>query len=176
MILFMGVAGAGKSSQGRMLAGAKAYPWLSTGEFLRMLVSGERRKDMLAGKLLDDKEMIDLVDKVLRLIDKRDEFILDGFPRTKRQADWLLAQADAGLLQITCVVHLGASESVVTKRLLARGRQDDTKAVIKRRFSEYQQITLPILEKFKSNGIKVIDISSEDSPEAIHQEILKSFK
>ena len=46
MIVFMGVAGSGKSVQGRMLADKLALPWLSTGEFLRMLVSGERRMYM----------------------------------------------------------------------------------------------------------------------------------
>ena len=60
MILLMGVAVAGKSVQGRRLADEKGLPWLSTGEFLRMLVVGERRKQMLAGKLLSDKEIIEL--------------------------------------------------------------------------------------------------------------------
>ena len=53
MIIFMGVAGSGKSVQGRLLADTLGLPWLSTGEFLRMLISGQRRKDMQAGKLLD---------------------------------------------------------------------------------------------------------------------------
>ena len=49
MIIFMGVAGSGKSSQGRRLADERGLPWLSTGEFLRMLIAGEKRKDMVAG-------------------------------------------------------------------------------------------------------------------------------
>jgi len=88
----MGVAGSGKSVQGRLLADEMALPWLSTGEFLRMLVSGERRKDMLAGRLLSDREIIKLVQKIFAMIDIHEEFILDGFPRTVSQADWLLNQ------------------------------------------------------------------------------------
>ena len=88
----MGVAGAGKSVQGRWLADEVGLPWLSTGEFLRMLVTGERRKEMLAGKLLDDSEMIGLADKIFHMINIQEEFILDGFPRTLQQAEWLIAQ------------------------------------------------------------------------------------
>ncbi len=43
MIIFMGVAGSGKSMQGKLLADTLGLPWLSTGEFLRMLISGEKR-------------------------------------------------------------------------------------------------------------------------------------
>ncbi len=67
----MGVAGSGKSVQGRMLADRLALPWLSTGEFLRMLVSGEKRKDMIAGKLLSDNEIITLVQRIFTIIDTR---------------------------------------------------------------------------------------------------------
>lgn len=172
MILFMGVAGSGKSVQGRQLADEKGYAWLSTGEFLRMLVSGQRRIEMLKGKLLEDSEMIQLVDKVLRIIDVRDEFILDGFPRTKKQADWLLAQAEAGLLNLTHIIHLNADEKAVKSRLLKRGRLDDTEEVIKRRFEEYHSVTLPILEQFEEHGFNVHEINAQQSMEAVHKEIL----
>ena len=82
MIIFTGVAGSGKSMQGRMLADHQALPWLSTGEFLRMLVSGDERRDMLAGKLLDDEEIISLVQKIFNDVGVEEEFEMDGFPRT----------------------------------------------------------------------------------------------
>ena len=89
MIIFTGVAGSGKSVQGKLLADHLGLPWLSTGEFLRMLISGDRRKDMLAGKLLEDKEIIALVQRIFNVIDTKHEFILDGFPRTIPQAEAL---------------------------------------------------------------------------------------
>ena len=97
MIIIMGVAGAGKSVQGRWIADEFALPWVSTGEFLRMLVTGERRREMLAGKLLDDSEIIAMADRIFHMIDVKQEFILDGFPRTAPQAEWLIAQHKAGL-------------------------------------------------------------------------------
>ena len=92
MIILMGVAGAGKSMQGRLFADEHGYAWISTGELFRVLVTGKRRQQMLEGKLLSDEEVIELIDKTLKLIDVDKEFLLDGFPRTKVQADWLLDQ------------------------------------------------------------------------------------
>ncbi len=171
MILFTGVAGAGKSVQGRRLADDLGYPWLSTGEFLRMMVSGQRRHDMVSGKLLGDEEIIELVDKIFRVIDPKEESILDGFPRTLPQAEWLIAQHKAGLVPVSCVVHLSASESVVAERLLARGRQDDTEESIKQRFAEYQAVTMPILERYKAEGIPVYEIDAAQDPDTVYAQI-----
>ena len=175
MIIFMGVAGSGKSIQGKLLADELGLPWLSTGEFLRMLISGERRKDMLAGKLLDDHEIIGLVRKILELIDSHAEFVLDGFPRTSSQADWLLNQVKHGQLRVTAVVHLKATEAVVRARLMDRGRQDDHQDAISERFEEYEKMILPILEHFKESGITVIDIDGEQKSELVHQEIAQAI-
>ena len=170
MIIFMGVAGSGKSMQGKMLADELALPWLSTGEFLRMLVAGDKRRDMLSGKLLEDDEIISLVQKIFTVVDAEEEFILDGFPRTTAQTDWLLNQVKHGQLNITCVVHLQADEEVVLKRLLGRGRQDDTEESIRARFDEYEAAIKPILEQFRAANVTIHEINGEGDPKAIHQE------
>ena len=176
MIIFMGVAGSGKSVQGRLLADEMGLPWLSTGEFLRMLITGERRQEMLAGKLLDDHEIISFVRKILTIIDTSQEFVLDGFPRTTAQADWLLNQVKHKQFKINVVIHLKADEEVVKARLLGRGRQDDHDLAIKERFREYSQTILPILEQFKGSGIKVIDIDGEAPSEFVHKEIVAAVR
>lgn len=175
MIIFTGVAGSGKSVQGRKLADKLALPWLSTGEFLRMLISGDRRRDMVEGKLLGDKEIITLVRKIFSVVDTSHEFVLDGFPRTLAQADWLLSQVKHGQLHVTAVVHLTASEEGVKKRLLDRGRPDDTEQAIGARFKEYEQQIKPILEHFKAANIDVYDINGEQDMEDVHKDIIKSL-
>jgi adenylate kinase len=175
MIIFMGVAGSGKSMQGRLLADQLALPWLSTGEFLRMLISGDERRDMVAGKLLDDEEIIGLVQKIFTVVDVEEEFVLDGFPRTFGQADWLLNQVKYGQLDVTAVVHLQASEEVVLKRLLGRGRQDDTQEAIRERFREYNEAIKPILAQLKAAGIMIHEINGEQAPEPIHRDIMKAL-
>lgn len=175
MIIFMGVAGSGKSMQGRMLADRQGLPWLSTGEFLRMLISGEERHDMLAGKLLDDEEIIGLVQKIFTVVNVEEEFVMDGFPRTSSQADWLLSQVKHGQLDVTAVIHLTASEEAVMERLLGRGRQDDHQEAIRERFREYEDAVKPILDQFKAAGIAVHDINGEQEPEVVHTAILAAL-
>jgi len=170
----MGVAGSGKSLQGKLLADELGLPWLSTGEFLRMLVAGERRQAMQAGELLDDHEIIELVQKIFAIIDVKQEFVLDGFPRTVGQADWLLNQVKHKQLKVTSVIHLTASEDVVKSRLLQRGRPDDNKDAITERFREYEISIRPILEHFKQAGIPVHDINGEQDIDLIHKDIVNA--
>ena len=176
MILIMGVAGAGKSVLGRKVADNLGLPWLSTGEFLRMLVTGKRCKEMLAGQLLSDTEMIELADKIFHMIETKEEFILDGFPRTVGQADWLIAQHSAGLINISTVLHIEASENVVKERLLERGRQDDTKEAIAARFDEYRRVTLPMIKDFENKAITVHHIDGEGTPKSVYQSVLPLLK
>ncbi len=172
MIILMGVAGSGKSMQGKMLADEHGYAWISTGEILRVLVTGKRRHEMLQGKLLSDDEMVNMMDKVLDLIDTKQEFVLDGFPRTVPQADWLLDQVHKGRFSLSSVIHLAASEDVVRSRLLERARLDDTGEAIAKRFSEYRQVTLPIIEHLRQEGARVCDIDASQEPRVVHDAIL----
>lgn len=176
MIILMGVAGAGKSMQGRLFADEHGYAWISTGELLRVLVTGRRRQEMLEGRLLSDQEMIKLIDKVFDLIDLNEEFVLDGFPRTILQADWLLEQIRTGRLGLTAVFNLTASEQEVKSRLLARGRQDDTESTISHRFEEYEEITVPILDHFRKDGLTVYDINADQDPMDVHDEIVRCME
>lgn len=164
----MGVAGAGKSVQGTLLAEATGYQWLSTGEYLRANISGQRREEMLQGKLLDDQEIIEILKGFFDSIDDKNRCILDGFPRTLIQAQWLLEHHAES---ISDVVYLDASKNVVKKRLLARGRSDDTEEVLDKRFEEYERLTLPIIKWFKAQGIAVHEINAERAVDVIQKDI-----
>lgn len=175
MIILTGVAGSGKSMQGRLFADERGYAWISTGELLRVLVTGQRRHEMLKGKLLSDEEVITIMDKVFELIDLSNEFVLDGFPRTIVQSDWLLEQIHGGRINLTAVVNLQASEAVVRERLQQRGRVDDTTEAIDERFREYRETTLPILKHLKDERVPVYNIDAGQSPEAVHDDILTAL-
>lgn len=159
--------------QGKILADEHGYAWISTGEILRVLVTGKRRQEMLEGKLLSDQEVTAILDKVFELIDTAQEFVLDGFPRTVTQADWLLQQVHDGRFKLSGVIHLAASENVVRARLVERGRQDDTEEAITKRFEEYRTVTLPIIEHFKREGVRVCNIDAAQDPRLVHDAIIK---
>lgn len=175
MILMMGSAGAGKSLQGHQLADQYGYAYISTGEIFRVLITGKRRNEMLQGKLLSDDEVINVIDKVLDLIDTKDQFLLDGFPRTKPQVDWLLEQHKAGRLPLPTVINLEVTEDVIRERLQKRGRLDDNEEAITYRFQSYQAVTRPLLEYMQKKGFEVIDIDANRDPQAIHRDILRAL-
>lgn len=176
MIVFMGVAGAGKSVQGQLLAKDLGYQWISTGEFLRTHITGKRREEMLAGKLLDDQEMIELIGTFLTDLPDSKKSIMDGFPRTLAQAEWLYEQHHKGVVCIDAVINLRVSKQVVLERLLARGRGDDKEEVITRRYDDYQKTTKPILDSYKEKGITVYEINGERDIESIHSEIMQKLR
>ncbi len=173
MIIFMGVAGSGKSVQGKLLAEKLKYQWVSTGELLRKNLVENHRDEMLKGKLLNDKEIIGVIDGFLATASPS-ECILDGFPRTLSQAEWLLNQKVPGD-HITAVIHLKADADVVKKRLLDRGRPDDNEVAINQRFKEYNNQTLPIVDLFVENKITVYEIDAERPVEQVHKEILSKL-
>jgi len=176
MIILMGIAGAGKSMQGKILADELGHPWISTGEVLRVLITGRRRQDMVEGKLLSDDEVIRVVEKVLELIDTEQEFVMDGFPRTEVQVDWMLNQIALGRLHKPVVFNLEIAEEVIRKRLKDRNRPDDTEESIAKRFAEYERATRPIIAYMRKKGIPVIDINADQTPRAVHDQIVNLLK
>ena len=173
MILLMGIAGSGKGTQGKMLADDRGYHLISMGEVLRMYVTGEQRKKMLAGGLLDDNEIIDIVGKVLDSLPDKEQVLMDGFPRTIPQAEWLLKQIKAGRYDLKQGFHLVASEEAVKSRLMSRGRIDDTEDAITERFNEYQRSTQPLIDWLRDHNIDIIDIDAEKSPETVNEDIVQ---
>lgn len=176
MIILMGAAGSGKSMQGKILADEFGYAWISTGEVLRVLITGRRRHEMIEGRLLEDSEVINVVDKVLELVDTKSQFIIDGFPRTKFQVDWMMMQCQMGRVPVPVVFNLEVDEQVIRERLYKRNRPDDTEEAISRRFAEYERATRPILDHMKELGIKVVDINADQTPAEVHQEIVNKLK
>jgi len=171
MILLMGIAGSGKGTQGKMLADRYGLHLMSMGDVLRMYVTGAQRERMLAGGLLDDNEIIAIVDKVLTSIADDETVLLDGFPRTIPQAEWLIKESDAGRFKIDVALHLQASRAAVKERLIGRARIDDTDAAIEARFDEYERSTMPILDWLEKHNVTVINVDAERSVEAVFKEL-----
>lgn len=167
----MGAAGAGKSIQGHQLADEYGYAYISTGEIFRVLITGKRRNEMLSGRLLSDEEVIKVVDTVLELINTKEQFILDGFPRTKVQIDWLLEQCKAGRFDLPVVINLEVDQKVVYDRLKKRARLDDTEAAISRRHQDYLELTKPLLNYMQERGIDIYEINAARDPQAVHRDI-----
>lgn len=168
----MGIAGSGKGTQGKLLADKQGRQIFSTGELLRAYGSDDQHRRMLKGEILGDKEVTELLDKALGELANQDSTILDGYPRTISQADWLLNQAAKGRFQLEAVIMLQASREAVAERLKERGRADDNIAAIEARFAEYEQSTLPIINYLSKADVPVLRVNGEQSVEAVHGEVV----
>lgn len=176
MILLMGPAGAGKSLQGHKLADEHGFAYISTGEIFRLFLTGHRRAAMLEGKLITDDETIDMIDKVFDIIDTKDEFILDGFPRTAEQVAWLMQQVQKGRFEKPIVVHMDVSEKETRRRLALRGRPDDTPESITERYRLYAEKTQPLLQQFRDSGVTVLDVSADGTPTEVYSNIVAALE
>jgi adenylate kinase len=172
----MGVAGSGKSTLGQLLAAHLHCPWISTGHLLRQKMDPKTQSQMLKGEIISDEQTLAVLDEEFRRIDaSQNQFILDGSPRTMRQAGWLVNKAHDGDLKITAIIHLEASKPVAKERLLARKRPDDHESAIAERFREYDENIVPIIKFFEKEGYKVHHINSERSPEEVEADIDKEL-
>jgi adenylate kinase len=182
-IVLLGAPGSGKGTQGEKLVAHYGIPKISTGDALRAAVKagtelGKKAKaTMDAGKLVDDKIVIGIVEERLNQPDARKGFILDGFPRNTTQAEVL-----DGMLKrlkqppISKAVHLHVTDEEIVKRLLDRaqkeGRADDKEDVIRHRIEVYNQQTKPLLDYYDRQG-KVVTVEGVGSLEEIFKRIVK---
>jgi adenylate kinase len=172
VVLLMGIAGSGKGTQGKLLGATRNYHVISTGELLRNYGSEDQHTRMHKGEILGDEEVTALLDKALSHLEDQNSTLLDGYPRTIRQAQWLLDGDKKDRFQVNYVLHLIASREAVKKRLENRARTDDHDAAIEARFNEYEEATLPILAYLRKEGVEVIEVNGEQAIEDVHQEIM----
>lgn len=173
MIIIVGVAGAGKSSQCALLKASGRYQWLSVGQLLRDdITDPQAKQDILDGKMLSDDTVITMVDERIKQMGDSPELVLDGYPRTVRQVDWLMKAHDEGSIRINHVVHLEVAEEVAYDRLLGRGRSDDYEQAISERFSEYRETIWPIIKQFESKGVHLSEINGEQPIDTVHRNLL----
>ena len=152
-LLFLGAPGAGKGTQAEILSQNNSYLHLSTGELLRKEIEmntslGKEVKSIInRGELVSD----DLVLKIVRQnLDKDNKgWILDGYPRNLSQANSLNEVLIEINQPLEVVFYLDIPEEVLIKRLLLRGRKDDTEETIRTRVKIYKTTTQPLIQYFK---------------------------
>jgi adenylate kinase len=174
ILVFLGPPGVGKGTQAKLLCGARSLRHVSTGDLLREAVAsgselGQKAKEFMdRGDLVPDEVMLGLVREVL---DESGEGILfDGFPRTTRQADGLAEQAAERGRAIDAVVRIVADEDEIVRRMLARGRADDTEETVRHRLHVYQQNTAPLVEYYGKRGL-LREVDGMGAIEDIHARI-----
>lgn len=181
-LIFLGPPGAGKGTHAQLLMNELGIPQISTGDMLRqamkagteMGLSAKRYID--AGELVPDEVVIGIVKDRLAQDDCKNGYILDGFPRTVKQAEALDQFAT-----IDVALNIALDDEVIIRRLSGRRvclkcgatyhvstmsgdkclncgdplvqRKDDAPETVKNRLAVYAAQTAPLIDYYAGKGL-----------------------
>jgi adenylate kinase len=173
--------GAGKGTQAENLSGHYGIEHLSSGALLRDEVTRGTKIGRVAGTYLErgdlvpDELVVEMLASPVLEAARNGGYVLDGYPRTLRQAEeaFALAQRLEGI-ELQAVIYLRVSTSELNRRLHARsvreGRNDDTEVGIAHRFEVFDAETKPVLGFYAGRGI-LLEINGEQSVQDVFSDI-----
>jgi adenylate kinase len=204
--IIMGVQGCGKGTQARLLKEHLDLVHISVGDIFRWNIQnhtklGARVKRLIAkGELVPDEVVAEVVRRRLEEHDWNYGFILDGFPRNRRQAEFFLES-----YEINAVILIEVPDAVVIERILSRvlcslcgldynlifhrpvranvcdvcggkliQRADDNEVSIRARLTDYHEKTAPIIELFDVKEL-VVRVNGAQSAEMVQNDIRKQL-
>lgn len=186
-LVIFGPPGAGKGTQARLLEERRGITQISTGDILREAMSeetplGKKAKSYIeAGELVPDKLVRKLAEQAIAE-EEYDDFVLDGYPRTRQQAEWLTEFLDEHRTPLDAVLSLDVPDDVLVRRLSRRRvhaetgetyhldhdpppaevdpdlivqRSDDEPETVRNRLDVYREETAPLASYYKERGTLV---------------------
>ncbi len=181
-LIIMGAPGSGKGTQAALICKAHNIPHISTGDILRKNIAdgtelGKQAKAFMdAGKLVPDELVVALLKDRIEQADCKNGFLLDGFPRTKAQADAL-----GKIVNIDVALNLETDLGKLADRMASRRvcpkcgystsasaapdgkckecgealiiRDDDKREVVENRLKVYAENTAPLVDYYKAAGL-----------------------
>jgi len=204
--IIMGVQGCGKGTQAKLLKEHLQLVHISVGDIFRWNIQSRTKlgakvnRYIAEGNLVPDELVAEVVKRRLDHHDWNYGFILDGFPRSRPQAEFFLESYD-----IDAVILIEVPDEVVIQRILSRvlcsqcgldynlifhrpikenqcdvcsgeliRREDDNEEAIRRRLKDYHEKTKPIIELFNKKEL-VIRVDGTHSAEEVQNEIRKKL-
>ena len=184
-ILF-GPPGSGKGTQAELIKEALGVPHVSTGDLLRAeaasgtALGSDVAPLLAAGELVPDAVVERLVQLRLEAPDAAAGAILDGYPRTAPQARNLSSFLSGTGRRVDVVLVLDVDEQGLIERLSRRAaeqhRADDNPTSIAERMAEYRQLSEPVLDFYRLEGVQILEVDGSGDVEAVHSRIVHALE
>lgn len=183
-LLIVGPPGAGKGTQAVRIAERYSIPAISTGDIFRANIKQQTELGQQVSAILDRGELVpdsltnDLVADRLSQADAEAGYLLDGYPRTTGQVEFLEGVNAQRGQKVDAVIRLLAdTEEVVTrlgKRAAEQGRSDDNEETIRHRLEVYERETAPLIELFASRGL-IVEVDGLGEIDEVTERILNAL-
>jgi len=205
-MILVGPPGAGKGTQAAKLVDTYKIPHISSGDMLRGAVVdgtelGKKADDfMKSGQLVPDDLVIAMVIERISRPDCESGFMLDGFPRTRPQAEALDAQLEKAGAKLDVVLLIEVPDELIVARITGRRsdpetgeiyhvefkpppakiadrvvqRKDDTKEACEKRLEKYHSETAPIVPYYEQQGV-LRRVDGDAALDQVTQRIMKTL-
>jgi len=203
-LITFGPPGAGKGTQAGLLEKRRGITQISTGDIFREAMSketplGKKAKSYVeAGELVPDELVRKLAEQAIA-DEGYDDFVLDGYPRTRQQAEWLTEFFEEHQTPLDLVLNMEVSDEVIVRRLSRRRvheetgetyhldhdpppdgvdpelivqRSDDKPETIRNRLSVYRDETAPLASYYEERGV-LVSVDAVGDIEEIYQRIVQ---
>ena len=184
-LIIMGPPGAGKGTQAVRIAERFGIPAISTGDIFRNNIKdgtdlGRQVEEILkSGGYVPDEMTNKIIEDRLGWVDAAPGFLLDGYPRTPGQVEFLDQVLAGHGHALDGVLELIVDEEAVVSRLLKRaeieGRADDTEEVIRERMAIYHKETAPLIEIYEDHGV-LIKVDGMGTVDDVTERVIKAVE
>jgi len=179
IIVLLGPPGSGKGTLAKGLIKDYDFQHISTGDLIRNSDDKELKKIIANGKMIPDDKMLEILKEKVKELDLEKNIAFDGFPRNIEQSkmlDKMLGKLGLGL-NYAIFLDLPREEAIdrLKKRAKEEGRKDDASfETINKRFDEYLEKTLPLVELYTKNR-KVKKIGSSEGKDVVLSNVVDAL-
>ncbi len=185
--VIFGPQGSGKGTQSELLCKNYGFVHISLGDIFRWQMANHTKlaaritRIMNQGLLVPDEIVEEVVHDRLEEHDWNWGFVLDGFPRTRPQAEFLFENWN-----LDAVIYLDVPDTVVEERVMKRAatiqggqtftkRLDDTPEVLRVRLREYHEKTKPLIDLYEERRI-LRRVDATKSVEEVFEDVVDQLK